>query len=92
MNRSEDGVRVDSGATTASVGGVVTAGRVFVGLKWSVRETIKGKGGNAYLLETQDVVCLGAVTGNDIGLIEVLGEDSTLSQRPVLNGSRKEGR
>ena len=53
VNGSEDGVRVDSGTTTAGVGGVVTAGRVFVGLEWLVRETVKGwLGENAYLLET----------------------------------------
>jgi len=47
---------------------------------------------NAYLLETQEVVCLGVIPRNNVGLTELLGEGSTFPQRPVLNGSREEGR
>jgi hypothetical protein len=34
----KDGVGIDSGATTASVGGEVTTGGVFVGLERSISE------------------------------------------------------
>jgi len=47
---------------------------------------------NAYLLETQEVGCLGIVPRNNPGLTKLLCECNAFPQRPVLNGSREEGR
>ena len=47
---------------------------------------------NRYLLETQEIVCLGNISRGDVGMTELLSESSTLSQRPVLNSGREEGR
>ena len=45
-----------------------------------------------YLLETQEIICLGGISRSYIGLTERFGEDRAFPQRSVLNGSRKEGR
>ena len=45
-----------------------------------------------YLLETQEIVCLGIVPRDNVGLTKRLSEGNTFSQCPVLNGGCEEGR
>lgn len=72
MDGRENGVGIDSGATTAGICGKVAAGGVFVGLNcWSASKSV-GDEENADLLETQEVGCLFIVPWNDVGLAELL--------------------
>ena len=47
---------------------------------------------NTYLLETKEVGCLVVVSRNEVGVTKFLSKGHTFPQRPVLNGSREEGR
>ena len=47
---------------------------------------------NGYLLETQEVICLGIIVRNDAGLTKLLSEGSTFPQCPMLDGGCEEGR
>ena len=91
--RGKDGVGIDSGATTASICGKITTGGVSVGLD-SIRSMRQSRGDMKYacLLETKDTGCFGKALKSGVPFTEPRGEGDALLQRPVLNGSREEGR
>ena len=68
----ENGVGINAGAATTSIGGKRAGGGVFVGLsRWSARKSAGGED-NAHLLETQEVGRLFVVPWNDVCLAELL--------------------
>ena len=81
MDRGENGVGIDPRATTTCVCSKVTARGVFIGLGGRSAGRDRRDGiRNVYLLETQDVIGLGIVSRNNVGLAKLLSEGNALSQ------------
>ena len=77
MDGGENSVGIDSRAATAGVSGEVTAGGVFIGLNCRSARRPMDEPRNAYLLETQEVGCLGIVPRNNLGPTKLLSEGGT---------------